>query len=401
MKERHQRGLQISALCKIERRGDIYLVPSQSKSGKYYEVQVVPYLDCSCPDFKARRGARCKHLYAVEIVIQRESGSAAVQIAEIPIRSKTYTQHWRAYNLAQTTEKSRFRELTYELCSGIDEPIQCAGRNRLPIKDVIFAATYKVYSTTSARRFMTDLREAHDRGYISTPLCYNSINNYLEKEELTPYLKRLITQSSLPLASIESRFAVDASGFSSCQFDRWYNVKYGKEEIKRDWLKAHIAIGVITNVVTAAEVSGPHSADTNHFASLVHETAKYFNVKEVSADKAYSSHANLRLVENLGATPYIDFKSNASGKSRCKVWNKVYLYYNLNRDEFMERYHMRSNVEATFSMIKAKFGGRLRNKLPTAQANEALCKILCHNICCLIQSIYELEIQATFWEATE
>jgi hypothetical protein len=49
-------------------------------------------------------------------------------------------------------------------------------------------------------------------------------------------------------------------------------------------------------------------------------------------------------------------------------------------------------------MIKAKFGGFIRSKLPAAQVNEVLCKILCHNICCLIQSSYELGIDAAFWD---
>jgi hypothetical protein len=48
-------------------------------------------------------------------------------------------------------------------------------------------------------------------------------------------------------------------------------------------------------------------------------------------------------------------------------------------------------------MIKGKFGGSLRSKTYQGQANELLCKILCHNICCLIQSIYELGIEPTFW----
>jgi len=48
-------------------------------------------------------------------------------------------------------------------------------------------------------------------------------------------------------------------------------------------------------------------------------------------------------------------------------------------------------------MIKAKFGERLRSKSKAAQTNEILCKILCHNVCCLIQSIYELGIEPTFW----
>jgi len=29
--------------------------------------------------------------------------------------------------------------------------------------------------------------------------------------------------------------------------------------------------------------------------------------------------------------------------------------------------------------------------------NEVLCKILCHNICCVIQAMYELGIEPTFW----
>jgi hypothetical protein len=46
-------------------------------------------------------------------------------------------------------------------------------------------------------------------------------------------------------------------------------------------------------------------------------------------------------------------------------------------------------------MIKSKFGQKLRSKL-TAQINEALCKVLCHNLCIVIQSIHELGIEASF-----
>ena len=120
-------------------------------------------------------------------------------------------------------------------------------------------------------------------------------------------------------------------------------------------------------------------------------------MKEVSADKAYSNYAALRLVDRIGASPYIDFKSNATDTGKCEIWNKTWHYYNMNRAEFMAHYHKRSNVETTFQMIKSKFGSSLRSKLPVAQTNEVLCKILCHNLCCLIQSYFELGIQATFW----
>ena len=61
----------------------------------------------------------------------------------------------------------------------------------------------------------------------------------------------------------------------------------------------------------------------------------------------------------------------------------------------------RSNVESTFSIIKAKFGDSLKSKTDTAMVNESLCKILCHNVCCLIQSQYELGVEATFWGEAE
>ena len=48
-------------------------------------------------------------------------------------------------------------------------------------------------------------------------------------------------------------------------------------------------------------------------------------------------------------------------------------------------------------MIKGKFGETLRSETPTAQVNELLCKVLAHNICILIQSIYELGVEPTFW----
>jgi len=48
-------------------------------------------------------------------------------------------------------------------------------------------------------------------------------------------------------------------------------------------------------------------------------------------------------------------------------------------------------------MIKAKFGDSLRSKTKTAQINEALCKVLAHNICCLIQSMFELNVKPEFW----
>ena len=118
---------------------------------------------------------------------------------------RTYKQDWRAYNAAQTHEKERFLDLLQDLCSGITTPViegPKNGRPRLPIQDAIFAACFKVYSTFSGRRFMTDLRDAHAKGLISRVPHFNSIFNYLEDPALTPILREMIMESSLPLKAV-------------------------------------------------------------------------------------------------------------------------------------------------------------------------------------------------------
>jgi transposase len=69
------------------------------------------------------------------------------------------------------------------------------------------------------------------------------------------------------------------------------------------------------------------------------------------------------------------------------------------REDFLRHYQHRSDVETTFHIIKSKFGSRIRSKIPVAVVNEMLCKVLCHNLCVLVQSFYELGIEARFWQS--
>ena len=78
------------------------------------------------------------------------------------------------------------------------------------------------------------------------------------------------------------------------------------------------------------------------------------------------------------------------------VFQKMFHFFCYQREEFLAHYHKRSNVESTVMMIKTKFGDAVRSKSDVAACNEVLCKVLCHNICCLISAMYELGIQATF-----
>ena len=65
--------------------------------------------------------------------------------------------------------------------------------------------------------------------------------------------------------------------------------------------------------------------------------------------------------------------------ARCR-WERMFHFYMYRCDEFLGHYHGR------FQMTKAKSGATVRSNTPAAQHNEVLCKVLCHNLRCLVQS---------------
>ena len=233
---RQLRGGAIASSVPIKKIRLGYKVPSQSGKGSYVvNLDGEPF--CTCLDFE-RRQQPCKHIYAVQVFIQREEKKDGAAGKTKAIRV-TYSQNWRAYNDAQTKEKEHFMHLLRELCDTVPQPPHKKGRPRLPLSDMLFSAGLKVYSGMSGRRAMTDIRNARAAGLLNKVPSFTSIFRYLENPELTPLLKTLIEQSALPLGSLETKFAVDSSGFSTSVYNRWFDYKWGKIRKEARWVKAH------------------------------------------------------------------------------------------------------------------------------------------------------------------
>ncbi len=135
---------------------------------------------------------------------------------------------------------------------------------------------------------------------------------------------------------------------------------------KHRWLKAHIMVGTTTNIVTSVEVTDSNVSDTRMLPALLESNARRITMRRVSADKGYLSQK----IEAHGAEPFVPFKVNtafnrprAASRKKNVQWERMLHYYMFRRDEFLHHYHRRSNVETTFRMIKAKFGGRIAQRL--------------------------------------
>lgn len=161
--------------------------------------------------------------------------------------------------------------------------------------------------------------------------------------------------------------------------------------------KCTLCAGTSTHIVTSVELSRARSHDSPYYKPLVDATAKSgFNMQEISADKAYISADNLCTTVNHGATPLHTVQVEREHQAGRRSLEKALPLLQFQARRISRALSQASNVETTFSMIKAKFGERLRSKTETAQINEALCKVLCHNLCVVIQSMYELGVDPTF-----
>ena len=405
MDTRRQKAHELANRANITFEDGCYSVPSQSGHGAYTVILDKDGVLCDCPDFDLRGepGNPCKHIIAARLWRDRqargvEQDKSNVEPSPKPKR-KTYPQQWVEYNAAQTNEGRHFQELLADLCRTVEEPPHTGrGRKPVPLADQVFAATMKVYTLFSARRFMSQLDEAAKRGYVSRAMHFNSVLKALENEALTPILHRLIKLSSLPMRAIETTFAPDSSGFCTSRFIRWFDIKYGVTREEAEWVKCHLITGTRTNIVTAVEILDKYANDCPMFKPLVEKTAQGFTIREVVADKGYLSEDNLELIAGMGGTAYIPFKVNSTAEGGASVWDKMFLRFMLHREDFLKHYHQRSNVESTFSMIKRKFGDSVRSKTDVAQKNEVLCKVLASNVCVCISAWYELGIDPRFGE---
>ena len=396
---RELKALELAARWKIVWDKTAWVVPSRTESGKKYRVTIGEAPTCECEDWMLRREP-CLHILAARLTCEREhNGNPPKIVVDAVPKRQTYKQNWPIYSRAQQEEKDRFQVLLADLCSGVVDPPRETrpGPERVPTADRLFSVCLKVWTTLSSRRFNCDLEEACRRGHLSRPLHPNKVNCFMAEEELAPFLRAMIVRSALPLRAVETTFVVDSSGFSTNRFIRWFDCKHGLERREHDWVKVHLVCGTKTQIVTAAVIYNRDAADSPLLPELLNTTREAFTVKEMAADKGYLSVENVETIFDAGGVPFIAPKVNTTGAAGG-LFEKMIHYYLYRREEFLQHYHRRSVVESVFSAVKRKTGDAVRSKTPTAMKNEALAKLVCHNLFCVILSQMELGIDAEFWK---
>lgn len=188
---------------------------------------------------------------------------------------------------------------------------------------------------------------------------------------------------------------MDSTGFSTTLKTDWVNFKFGTRKGHWEWKKLHAICGNRSNVIASVRITEGRANDSPYFQELVGDASKNFSIGEVCADPAYTSKSNVGFVAGLGAAPFLKPKSNFRTRRGSSLsWARMLRMWRENETEFRKHYHLRSNIESTFSSVKRKFGGNMRTKKDVSQRNELLSKVCCHNGSVLVSSIFEVGVEA-------
>jgi len=248
-------------------------------------------------------------------------------------------------------------------------------------------AVKKSHADLSCLRLHGTLDRQVEDGRLSAVPNYSLPSRILGQEDLTPVLIHLIRESAKPLAHAEAggTIAIDSSGFTMSVFGAYYPETHDAAR-RHEFVKAHIAVGVRTQIVTDVVVTDQHGGDSPQFKGLLQATIDSgFSPATVVADKAYLSRENYRFAEELGVQAYIPFRSNVGPQPKgIRVWRDMWHMFQIHREAFDDQYHRRVQVESTFSSVKRTLGEALFSRRPVARRNELLCKILSHNLQVLI-----------------
>ena len=266
-----------------------------------------------------------------------------------------------------------------------------------------------VYSLPKAWEGSDMGRPAHDARLVVVMLVLMRLfrGTYDSADDLAddPRIKRILGISRLPGHSVLHRGAkrlpqeyvqllneeltrkfrmkrlvviVDSSGFRLRTSSAWYDIRIGRQNLRRDNEKLHIACDPLSGLILSYSITQWKAHDSPKFRSLLRNIRK---ILFALGDAGYLSRLNCRITVKKGGKPFFCLKKNTTAKADgCLAWKRMVEFFERDKELYEAIYHMRSFVEAVFSSLKRRFGACLHSVKKRMQKKELALKVIAYNI---------------------
>ena len=295
------------------------------------------------------------------------------------------TNRWQYYNNVQTYIK-RFRkqdELRLKTIKEYEKELKQMNKRKIG-RPYIYTHTTILYILLLLIFFRFSLREVI--GYVIYHNLLTKIPNFRTLSYRIRFLPIDSYQEEILSHVRNNRFiaiSIDATGLSKNQINIWFEEKH-KTKNKRSWMKLELVVDTYTKRViyhNIYEGNKVNEGSYRRFKKTINNLIKKgYRIKVVYADALYNSYNNFQFLENKGILPVIKIKRRSviSLHDRYKGYlrNGKDLYarrllhlsrdyyaleqYDWERYKSRYRYGNREVVESVISVMKRKYGDKLR-----------------------------------------
>jgi hypothetical protein len=195
-------------------------------------------------------------------------------------------------------------------------------------------------------------------------------NTVLGNQDRIPerYWEDLIQRLSVRLNKVfpgPINAAGDATGEGTRQFQRWYDVRFGKIGKREQYLKLHALVATRARWpwFLAARVTRGNINDCTELGALLEQLDGGIMLGNLALDKGYQSRRNAELVEARGGRPVMDLRKNSRRRADgSPAWRRM---VRLRQDDgrvFRCLYRRRTIVKGVFGAFKRRFGDRVKSR---------------------------------------
>ena len=175
--------------------------------------------------------------------------------------------------------------------------------------------------------------------------------------------------------------AIDSTGIKVTNRGQWMRDKWN---IRKGYLKIHIAVDVKSRKIISMKVTDEHIHDSKMLPKIVDDVAKskHVTVGKIIADGAYDSNAVFKCLADSGILPCIKVRKNAKARKTNHFLRNLSVISQKNglqRCKDSVSYGKRWMAETVFSWIKRTFGEYVYSVKFDNMVKELMLKVSLYN----------------------
>lgn len=188
---------------------------------------------------------------------------------------------------------------------------------------------------------------------------------------------------------------VDSTGIRLVTSSAWYDIRIGRQNMKRDNVKLHLALSASRNVIMEYKITGIKRNDSPQLGFLLRNLKE---VLRVIGDAGYLSRKNCNLTVMRNGKPFFALKKNTTNKSKTsRAWKKMVNFARAHKELFDKIYHIRSQIEGVNAALKKRYGHFVRAVKRKARNVQIALRIIAFNIKQLLYDATARRLGIPFW----